>query len=235
MNADEMGYAVIKLIGAYIYISAIGGVAGGFEEDKLLQLVDIAKMHKAKTVAIEKNFGNGAHANMLKPLFQRAEWPVILEEVWATGQKELRIIDVVEPLLTSHRLIISPQALEHDAQSVSRYPTDLQVTYRLVHQMSMITRDKGCLRHDDRLDALAGCIRYVVERLDFDTQVVLEAKRRAEAVIEMEIWNDPKRRREELTGVVESFRRKPSRNSLNSLGIQKPSINGRPRRNRFSS
>lgn len=229
-----MGYAVIKLIGAYVYISAIGGVAGGFEEDKLIQLVEIAKMHKAKTVAIEKNFGNGAHANMIKPLFQRADWPVILDaDVWATGQKELRIIDVVEPLLSSHRLAISPQALEHDAQSVSRYPTETQATYRLMHQMAMITRDKGCLRHDDRLDALAGAIRYVVERLDFDTQVVIEAKRRAEAVMEMEIWNDPKRRREELTGIVENCR-KPSRNSFNSYGFKKSRVTGRPRRNRFS-
>lgn len=201
-NADEMAYAVIKLIGAYVYIVDIGGVPGGYEEDKLKKLVDVAKRHSTKTVIIERNFGNGAHANMLKPLFAK-DHPVTIEEVWETGQKELRIIDTVEPLLTSGRIVISPEVVERDAESVEKYPVETRVTYRLIHQMAMITRDKNCLRHDDRLDALAGAIRYVVERLDFDTQTALEARRRAEEVAKLQAWNDPVTRREWLTGVAE--------------------------------
>lgn len=211
-NADEMAYAVIKLIGAYIYISAVGGVPGGYEEAKLNQLVQVAKDNNAKTVIIEKNFGNGAHANMMKPLFTKAKWPVKLEEVYETGQKELRIIDTIEPLLTSHRLVISPSVLEQDARSVGIYPIDVQATYRLIHQLSMLTRSRGCLRHDDRLDALAGAIRYVVEKLDFDTQVFIEAKRRAEQVQEIATWNDPISRRVWLTGVQEAQRQDAGRN-----------------------
>lgn len=226
-NGDEMAYAVIKLIGAYVYICAIGGVPGGYEEEKLLQLVRVAKKHGAKTVCIEKNFGHGAHANMIKPLFAKEKWPVRIEEVYETGQKELRIIDVIEPLLSSHRLVISGQALEHDAKSVAMYPIELQSTYRLVHQMAMLTRDKGCLRHDDRLDALAGAVRFVVERLDFDTQSVIEARRRHEALEEIRIWKDPVSRRAWLTGVVP----KGGRNSINTMsrsgGKNKPRKKGR--------
>lgn len=218
-NGDEMGYAIIKLIGAYIYISSVGGVPGGYEEEKLIDLVNVAKKWGAKTVCIEKNFGNGAHANMMKPLFAREDWPVILEEVYETGQKELRIIDVVEPLLTSHRLIMSPEAVESDASSVNRYPIDLRTTYRFLHQMSMLTRDRNCLRHDDRLDALAGAIRYVVEKLDFDTQVQIEAKRRAEELDKLRVWNDPISRREWLTGVVDSKRATKTRNSFGRRSI----------------
>jgi hypothetical protein len=148
-NADEMAYACIGLIGAYIYILKIGGVPGGYDEESLLKLVRIAKETKCQTVLIEKNFGNGAHANMIKPLFAKEDWPVTLEETWATGQKELRIIDVLEPLITSHRLIISPDVIEADFSSVQRYPKEVRSTYRLLHQISFITRDKSCLRHDD--------------------------------------------------------------------------------------
>lgn len=201
-NADETAYAVIKLIGAYVYITDIGGVAGGYEEEKLMKLVETAKRNNAKTVLIERNFGNGAHASMLSPLFEK-NFPVTIEEVWETGQKELRIIDTIEPLLSSGRIIISPEVIEKDAESVEKYPVETRITYRLLHQMAMITRDKGALRHDDRLDALAGAIRYVVDRMDFDTQTVMEARRRASQVAEIKAWNDPSRRREMLTGVVE--------------------------------
>ena len=228
-NGDEMGYCIIKLIGAYVYIVAIGGVPGGYEEDKLVKLVHIAKEHQAKTVVVEKNYGNGAHANMMKPLFAREKWPVILEEAYESGQKEIRIIDVIEPLLTSHRLVISPSVLEHDAASVNIYPIASQLTYRFIHQLCMITRDRNCLRHDDRLDSLAGAIRFVIERLDFDTQVMIEAKRRSESMEEIAAWKDPISRREWLTGVVSSNSHRFSRNSLSRNG-RKPGVK---MRNRF--
>lgn len=203
-NADEMGYAIIKLIGAYIYIAAIGGVPGGYEAENLNKLVELSTAWKANVVIIEKNFGNGAHANMLKPLFAKSEWPVQIEEVHSLGQKELRIIDTIEPLLSSHRLVISPAALEDDALSIELYDLDVKQTYRSLHQMAMITRDRNCLRHDDRLDALAGAISWVVAELDFDTQSVIEARRRAEDVARIKAWSDPVTRREWLTGIASS-------------------------------
>jgi len=221
-NADEMAYAVIKLIGAFVYIVDTGGVPGGYEEDKLQRLVEVAKRHSVKTVVIERNFGNGAHASMLKPLFAK-DHPVTIEETWETGQKELRIIDTLEPLISSGRIVISPEVVEKDAESTEKYPVEVRSTYRLIHQMAMITRDKGALRHDDRLDALAGAVRYVVERLDFDTQTALEARRRAEEVAKLQAWNDPVTRREWLTGIPER-----PQTGRSALGARKAG-----RRNRF--
>ena len=220
-SADEMAYAIIKLIGAYIYIVEVSGVPGGYEEKNLQKLVDVAKKWKVCTLCIEKNFGNGAHANMMKPLFARSEWPVQIEEVYATGQKELRIIDTVEPLLSSHRLIISPDALETDAVSIENYPLETKQTYRLLHQMSMITRDRNCLRHDDRLDALAGAIAFVVESLDFDTHSMIEARRRSEDVARIRAWSDPVSRRQWL-GVPGS-----GHTSRNSFSKKTPRVGSR--------
>jgi hypothetical protein len=228
-NGDELAYAVIKVIGAFVYIYKVGGIPGGYEEEKLLKLVRIARETGSKTVLIEKNFGHGAHANMIKPLFAREEWPVELVEVYETGQKELRIIDVVEPLLTSHRLIISPEVIEDDYSSVQAYPSELQVTYRLLHQMAMITRERGALRHDDRLDALAGAIRYVVEQMDFDTRLVIEARRRKEVIDGINKWTDPTTRRRWMEDVCVEVG--PYRNERNMFSrTAKP---GRRKRNKF--
>ncbi len=220
-----MAYAVIKIIGAFVYLYAIGGVPGGYEEEKLLELVRVAKKTGSKTVLIEKNFGNGAHANMIKPLFAREDWPVNLEEVYETGQKELRIIDTLEPLLTSHRLIISPQVIEEDYKSTLKYPLEVRATYRFLHQASYITRERGCLRHDDRLDALYGAVNWVVEKLDFDTKLVIEARRMREAVAGINAWKDPKSRRKWLQDVCIAGASKNNRNIFSTRTTS--------RRNRF--
>ena len=228
-NADEMAYAVIKLIGAYVYIAEVSGFPGGYDQEVLEQLVQVVKRHSVHTLCIEKNFGNGAHANMIKPLLLKAGCSVKIEEIYETGQKELRIIDTIEPLLSSHRLIISPSCVELDAKSTSVYPIDLQLTYRLLHQLSMLTRDRGCLRHDDRLDALAGAIRFIVARLDFDTRAVIEARRRHEEIERIAIWNDPISRRTWLTGVSEAHRGQNNRNIFNPNSRRTKS-----KRNKFS-
>ena len=207
-NGDEIAYAIIKLLGTFIYIYDVGGVPGGYQESNLLQLVHAAKNANVKEVFIEKNYGHGAHYAVLNPLFQR-EYPIsAFEEVYESGQKELRIIDVVEPFLSSHRLVVDPQAVQRDLDSIAKYPAEIRMTYSLFHQMSSITRDKDCLKHDDRLDALAGAIRQITESIDYDMQSVLLRQQAAELKKELAIWNDPILLRVHLTGVEEA---KPNR------------------------
>jgi hypothetical protein len=93
----------------------------------------------------------------------------------------------------------------------------------------MITRERGCLRHDDRIDALAGAIRYVVEKLDFDTKLVMEARRRKEIIAGIDAWADPVTRRTWLTEVCIGQQQQKARNMFSGAGRQP----GRRRRNRF--
>jgi hypothetical protein len=198
-DRDETAYAVIKLIGAMIYVVAIGGVQGGYEEEKLLKLVHIAKEHQAKKVYIERNYGGGSHCSMLKPLFSK-EFPVEIEEVWETGQKELRIIDVLEPVITSHRLVISPEIVREDVRSTNIYAAAIAQTYSLFYQMAMITRDKGCLRHDDRLDALAGAVRAIVDSIDYDTEALIKARKEQEGLDFIKQWTGHSGKNTYITG-----------------------------------
>lgn len=201
-NGDETAYAVIKLIGTYIYLAAVGGVPGGYESEKLQKLVNTAKETGCQTVLIEKNYGNGAHASMLKPMFEK-DWPVVLEEVHETGQKELRIIDVLEPIISSHRLVVSPEVINSDYESTAVYPLEKRMTYSLFFQMCHITREKNCLKHDDRLDALAGAVRHIVQSIDYDMQRVNDARAREAERKWFETMRDTPSRREYMTGVAQ--------------------------------
>lgn len=197
-NGDETAYAVIRLIGSYVYIAAWGGVPGGYEEAKLMKLVKVAKDNNVKEIFYEKNFGNGAIAAMLKPLFEK-HWPCSLTEHWASGQKELRIIDTIEPLLTSHRLVIHPDVIREDVLSVEKYSSDSRKTYSGLFQMSMITREKDCLVHDDRLDALAGAIYQVVEAIDFSQSIEMDRRKQEEIIKWIEQRKNPHLHRDEYT------------------------------------
>ncbi|AHN84667.1 large terminase subunit (endogenous virus) [Gutovirus Vc1] len=166
-NGDETAYAIIKLMGTCIYLYDIGAVKGGYDAEALEKLVAAAKNANCKEVFIENNYGNGAHVAAIKPYFER-DFPVQIEAVQESGQKELRIIDVLEPVISTHRLIVRPEVVQKDMETVQGYSAEQRMNFSLFHQMANITRDKDCLKHDDRLDALAGAVRQVVENLDYD-------------------------------------------------------------------
>lgn len=201
-NGDETAVAIIGVIGVYIYILDVRGFPGGYQESVLKDIVGMVKNWGCREVVIEKNFGHGAYEAVLKPHFER-DWPVSLEEVHVSGQKEIRIIETVEPPLASHRLILNESLIQADYDSIQRYSAGDRMTYSLFGQMSLITRDRHSLKHDDRLDALYGAIAQVAAKLDYDEHS-RRAREKAEQMKEyLAVWSDPRARREALTGVSE--------------------------------
>jgi hypothetical protein len=84
----------------------------------------------------------------------------MIEEVKHSSQKEARIIDTLEPVLMRHRLVVDPKLIEADYKSTFVYPQDKQNVYRLFYQLSRITKDRGSLAKDDRLNVLAMAVAY---------------------------------------------------------------------------
>jgi hypothetical protein len=164
---DETGYAVVKMLNGQLFVPDAGGIRGGYDTKTLQQLVAIAKDNKVNKVVIESNFGDGMFMELIKPLF-RTTYPVTIEEVRHNKQKELRIVDTLEPVLNSHRLIVDPTVINNDYRSALSYPIEQQTRYMLMYQLSRITRDKGSLVHDDRLDALSIAVGYWVQQMAAD-------------------------------------------------------------------
>lgn len=169
-NGDETAYAVTRFLAGKVYVMEVGGVKGGLDVEALNALTKIAKKWQPTQISIEKNYGNGALSNVWQPLLLK-EVVCEVEDVWESGQKELRIIDVLEPMIGAGRLIMDERMIEADWKSVQKYPTEKQTSYMLFHQMSRITRDRDSLIHDDRLDALAGSCRHWSERLVEDEEM----------------------------------------------------------------
>lgn len=175
----------------------MGGVAGGYDEAPLLELVQAAKGAGVKEVYVEKNFGHGAHMSVLKPLFER-EYPCDIVDDYSSGQKEARIIDSLEPLMSAHRLVVNRDLIDKDVQSTKGYPAEVRKTYQLFSQMSHMTYAKNCVKHDDRVEALASACRVLVGSIDYDYTSKLSKEKHREALEMQEIMRDPKKRRNYL-------------------------------------
>lgn len=164
---DETGYAVLYQLNGYIFAMEVGGMRGGYEDSTLEALAKIGRKWKVNEYVIEGNFGDGMYLELFKPVAARIH-PSAVTEVKSKGQKELRICDVLEPIMGSHRLIVNAAAIVQDYQSASDKDGVRNPIYSLFYQMTRISRERGALAHDDRLDALAIGVQFFVESMAKD-------------------------------------------------------------------
>ena len=164
---DETGYAVLYQLNGYIFAMEVGGMRGGYEDSTLESLAKIGRKWKVNEYVIEGNFGDGMYLELFKPVAARIHSAAVTE-VKSKGQKELRICDVLEPIMGSHRLIVNAAAIVQDYQSASDKDGVRNPIYSLFYQMTRISRERGALAHDDRLDALAIGVQFFVESMAKD-------------------------------------------------------------------
>lgn len=181
-SGDETVAAVTYFLHGYIFLAEIIKLPGGYSDEYYETLSKLALKHGVNDIDVEKNFGFGAFSASWRPILMRVykaagkdNCPPI-EDVWESGQKELRIIDTLEPVMARHRLIVHEDILSYDVESTAKYPFDKRDSYKLLHQMTKITRDKGALIHDDSIDAVAGSVRKWAERLAVDEKKRIEQK-----------------------------------------------------------
>lgn len=171
---DETGYAVGFMLASNIWVPEAGGLAGGYDEETLKALVVIAKRHKVRTIVIESNFGDGMYAKLLQPHLIKAGVLAEIVEVRAHTQKEMRILDILEPVVSQHRLIVDPEVIRRDDETIQRYEAMIRSHKSLFHQMTHICRQKDALRFDDRVDALAMLVGHFVDIMDQDANKLAE-------------------------------------------------------------
>ena len=169
-GADQTGYAITAYLGGMIYALEVGGLSdssgSGHSPEVLHKLAVTAKKHRVNDIRIE-NFG-------LQSTFGQLLQPIVREHFTTQGQdpnnpdgwrcnvemttppatqtnKEQRIIDILEPTLAQHRLVASTQVAS---------------STKLQRQLTRITRQRGCLEHEDELEALAYATWLWQDQLD---------------------------------------------------------------------
>jgi len=186
---DETGYAVVAMLNGYLYVLAAGGIQGGYDEHVLRALSLIAKTYKVNKIIIEANFGDGMYTSLLKPILAHYH-DVTCEEVKHNVQKERRMCDSLEPLFQGHRLVVDTKLIETDYTSIQHYPQESGFQYSLIYQLTRLTKEKGALSKDDRVDALSMAVMYWTEMISTDADIELRSVRSQALEEELEQFMD---------------------------------------------
>jgi len=187
-NRDETAFALGGALGSTLYGLAVGGFPGGYGKESLDGLADLAAFWKVETVIIEKNFGHGSFREVFAPILLRKCPGVTIVDDQVAGQKELRIISLLEPIMARRSLVLNMDMLDEEWESALKYGVRDGLTYSLLFQLARITREKGALVHDDRADALAGLANHFKKQLTVDAETVLQV---AQKKAYLQLMRDP--------------------------------------------
>ncbi|KKL52684.1 hypothetical protein LCGC14_2282990 [marine sediment metagenome] len=161
---DECAYAVVKMLNGLLYCTAWSGIRGtGYDDATLTALALIAKEHAVNEIMVESNFGDGMFNALFSPVLHRI-YPVTLDEYNVQHQKELRVIQKLEPILNQHRLVMDTEVARHNSE-VDAAESGARAG---LFQLSHLTKEKGSLKFDDRIDILAEAAGYWIDKLDID-------------------------------------------------------------------
>jgi hypothetical protein len=181
-GTDETTAAYISQKNGFLYLHEMRAFRDGYSDTTLLNILKGCKKYNVTTLLIESNFGDGIVAELFKKHIQVTKQNIFIEETRANVRKEDRIIDSLEPVLNQHRLILNRSVVEWDYASNKDEAPELRLLYMLFYQMSRMCREKGAVKHDDRLDALAQGVKYYTDALSISAEKQIQIR-------ELEEWN----------------------------------------------
>ena len=182
-GTDETAACFLSQRNGFIYLHEVRAYQDGYSDTTLLDILRGCKKYGVTKLLIETNFGDGIVGELFKKHLQQTKQGIDIEEVRANVRKEDRIIDTLEPILNQHKLIVNRSVVEWDFNSNKEAAPETRLLYMLFYQMSRMCREKGAVRHDDRLDSLAQGVKYFTDALAISAYEVIKTRKQ-------EDWND---------------------------------------------
>ena len=179
-GTDETAACYLSQKNGFLYLHEMRAYRDGYSDSTLLDILRGCKKYGVTKLVIETNFGDGMVSELFKKHLQQTKQAIDVEEVRANVRKEDRIIDALEPVLNQHKLICNRSVIDWDYNSNKDAAPEERLLYMLFYQMSRMCREKGAVKHDDRLDALAQGVKYYTDALSISAQEAINSRKRDE-------------------------------------------------------
>ena len=179
-GSDETAAAYISQRNGFLYLHEMRAYRDGYTDRTLLDILRGCRKYNASTLLIESNFGDGIVAELFKKHIQQTRQNIYIEETRANVRKEDRIIDSLEPVTNQHRLVVNRSVIDWDYKSNPDGAPEERLLYMLFYQMSRMCREKGAVKHDDRLDCLAQGIKYYTDALSISAHEAIRQRKKEE-------------------------------------------------------
>ena len=169
-GSDETAACYLSQRNGILYLHEMRAYRDGYSDTTLLDILKGCGKYNVTKLVIETNFGDGIVAELFKKHLVNTKQGIDVEEVRANVRKEDRIIDTLEPVLNQHRLVVDRSVVDWDYSSNKDAPPEERLLYMLFYQMSRMCREKGAVKHDDRIDCLAQGVKYFTDVLAISAQ-----------------------------------------------------------------
>ena len=179
-GTDETAASYISQKNGFLYLHEMRSYRDGYSDDTLLNILRGCRKYNVTKLVIETNFGDGIVGELFKKHLQMTGQNIDIEEVRANVRKEDRIIDSLEPVMNQHRLVVDKSVIEWDYKSNPDEAPEKRLQYMLFYQMGRMCREKGAIRHDDRLDCLAQGVKYFTDALSISAHEAVKARKAEE-------------------------------------------------------
>ncbi|MBO92826.1 MAG: hypothetical protein CMM27_13005 [Rhodospirillaceae bacterium] len=179
-GTDETSAAFISQKNGFLFLHEMRAYRDGYSDNTLLDILRGCRKYGVTKLVIETNFGDGIVAELFKKHLQQTGLGIDIEEVRANVRKEDRIIDSLEPVLNQHRLVVDKKVIEWDYHSNKDEAPEKRLMYMLFYQMSRMCREKGAVKHDDRVDCLAQGVKYFTDALSISANEAIKTRKREE-------------------------------------------------------
>ena len=189
-GSDETAACYLSQRNGFIYLHEMRAYRDGYSDKTLLDILRGCKKYNATSLVIETNFGDGIVSELFKKHLQQTKQNIFVEEIRANVRKEDRIIDSLEPVLNQHRLIVNRSVIDWDYSSNKDCAPESRLLYMLFYQMSRMCREKGAVKHDDRLDVLAMGVKYYTDALAISAYEQVKLREREEFQDILDTWKD---------------------------------------------
>jgi hypothetical protein len=189
-GTDETAAAYLSQKNGFLYLHEMRAYRDGYSDTTLLDILRGCKKYNVTKLVVETNFGDGIVCELFKKHLQQTKQAIDVEEVRANVRKEDRIIDALEPVLNQHRLICNRSVIEWDYNSNKDGAPEERLLYMLFYQMSRMCREKGAVKHDDRLDCLAQGVKYYTDALSISAYEAVKQRNRDDFQDILDTWAD---------------------------------------------
>ena len=179
-GTDETAACYLSQKNGLLYLHEMRAYRDGYSDNTLLDILRGCKKFGVTSLVIETNFGDGIVSELFKKHLIQTKQNIHIEEVRANVRKEDRIIDALEPVLNQHRLVVDRRVIDWDYRSNEDSAPESRLLYMLFYQMSRMCRQKGAVKHDDRLDCLAQGVKYFTDALHISAQEEIKRRKQLE-------------------------------------------------------
>jgi len=179
---DECASVVLATGGGKVFILDSYYNSDGHKDETFEEIINMAKRWGVTTIATEKNYAGGLYKELLVKHIMEHGGGIGVAEVISKGKKSKRIVETVEPFLTSNKLVADINWFKRETENPQ---------YNMFQQAAAIDLDNIYTKYDDRIDALAIGLSYLQSNLAL-------SEKTAKKEFNEKLWE------EELNSVVHS-------------------------------